>query len=164
MFFSTEKVLVKSNGMEEEVIVFEGENIMRIITIIMSLLLLFACAGSPYQTGDEARQNRENMLKLNIGQTKGPRRNNFRFSVGADGVVPLGEGVIFRDGQIPHLSISDFDSLLVAPLDQPSTDTKTRVGGGGAGVLEDRLVAIQRAGCPVFAEFTEQAVLDRIPL
>ncbi len=43
---------------------------MRIITIIMSLLLFSACAGSPYQTGAEARQNRENMLKLNIGQTK----------------------------------------------------------------------------------------------
>ncbi len=43
---------------------------MRIITGIILFLFLSACAGSPYQTGVEARQNRGNIFKLNIGQSK----------------------------------------------------------------------------------------------
>ena len=43
---------------------------MRLVHIIIALLFLSACAGSPYLTGVEARQNRENMLKLSVGQTK----------------------------------------------------------------------------------------------
>lgn len=47
----------------------KGE-IMRFAAAIATSLLLASCAGSPYQTGVEARQNRDNMLKLNVGQTK----------------------------------------------------------------------------------------------
>ena len=44
--------------------------LMRFVSLLFAILFLAACAGSPYQTGTEARQNRDNMLKLNIGQTK----------------------------------------------------------------------------------------------
>lgn len=37
---------------------------------IISLLVLTSCAGSPYQLGNEARQNRENMIKVGLGQSK----------------------------------------------------------------------------------------------
>ena len=43
---------------------------MRFITLLIAVLFLVSCAGSPYQTGEEARQNRDNMFKLNVGQTK----------------------------------------------------------------------------------------------
>ena len=44
--------------------------IMRLIPIAVVIFFLTACAGSPVQTGAEARQNRDNMINLNIGQTK----------------------------------------------------------------------------------------------
>lgn len=43
---------------------------MRIFILVVLAFALASCAGSPYQTTAEARQNRDNMLKLNIGQTK----------------------------------------------------------------------------------------------
>lgn len=43
---------------------------MRFILILITMLFLASCAGSPYQTGEEARQNRDNLLELNVGQTK----------------------------------------------------------------------------------------------
>ena len=101
---------------------------------------------------------------IDAASTKGPRRNNSLFSVGSDLVVPLGEIVIFLDGQCLHFCVGNLYALLIAPFDQSSTDTQTRTGCGCTGVLEDGLEAVQRATCPVFAEFAEQAVLDRIPL
>lgn len=106
----------------------------------------------------------DKLFKPAYHQLKGPRRNNSLFSVGSDLVVPLGEIVIFLDGQCLHFCVGNLYALLIAPFDQSSTDTQTRTGCGCTGVLEDGFEAVQRATCPVFAEFAEQAVLDRIPL
>jgi hypothetical protein len=86
------------------------------------------------------------------------------FSVGTNLVVPLGEDAIFLDGKRLHLCISDLDTLLIAPFDQPGTNTQTRTSSRHASVLEDGLETIQRPAGPVFAQFAEQAVLNRIPL
>lgn len=40
-----------------------------ILALALSVLLV-ACAGSPYRTGIEAKENRGNLLKLNVGMTK----------------------------------------------------------------------------------------------
>ena len=42
----------------------------RAILSLSLLVLLVACAGSPYRTGIEAEQNRGNLLKLIVGLTK----------------------------------------------------------------------------------------------
>jgi len=44
--------------------------IYRVIIVFAISVLLMACAGSPARTGWEAERNRENMLRLNVGQTK----------------------------------------------------------------------------------------------
>ncbi len=95
--------------------------------------------------------------------TLGPRNNNSLFSVGSDFVVPLWEGLIFLDGKRLHFCVGDLDTLLIALFYQPGTDTQTRTSSGRASILEDGFETIQWAACPVFAEFTEQAVLNRIP-
>ena len=38
--------------------------------LLMSLLLVISCSGSPARTGWEAEKNRANLLKLNLGMTK----------------------------------------------------------------------------------------------
>ena len=43
---------------------------MRIIPLLTVMIFLTACAGSVIQTRGEASKNRDNMLELNIGQTK----------------------------------------------------------------------------------------------
>jgi hypothetical protein len=42
----------------------------RTIIVLALSILLVACAGSPARTGWEAERNRENMLGLNVGQSK----------------------------------------------------------------------------------------------
>jgi len=42
----------------------------RAIWVLVLSVFLMACAGSPARTQWEAESNRENMLRLNVGQTK----------------------------------------------------------------------------------------------
>ncbi len=53
---------------------------------------------------------------------------------------------------------------MVASSVQIGGDGETGDGGGGADEIEDLLVAVQRLASPVFGDFGEQAMLDRIPL
>jgi hypothetical protein len=64
----------------------------------------------------------------------------------------------------PHFCIGDLDTLLNLSLHLPGANTQTCTGSGRTSVLEDGLETIQWKACPVFAEFTEQAMLNRIPL
>ena len=45
-----------------------------------------------------------------------------------------------------------------------SSDLKSGLGLGGAGIVEDLLVGIQRFARPVSRDFGEEAMLDGIPL
>ena len=42
----------------------------RSVFVLFLLFFVVACAGSPMRTGIEAEQNRGNLFKLNVGQTK----------------------------------------------------------------------------------------------
>ena len=58
---------------------------------------------------------------------------------------------------------SGFETARIESAVEISSDPKTGVGLGGAGVVEDLLVGVQRFARPVARDFGEEAMLDGIP-
>ena len=71
---------------------------------------------------------------------------------------------VHGDIQLAHLGVGDFDPFLV-DLANPSR-TNAQAGGSGCGsdIVEDCLEAVEWTPCPVFADFAEQPMFNRIPL
>ena len=95
---------------------------------------------------------------------KGPRKNKTLFSSGSDSVIPFGQGVVLGDGQLMHLCVGDFDTLLVASANEMCPHPQSGGGRCGANVFEDRVEAVKRTSGAVLGEFAEQPMLDWIPL
>ena len=66
--------------------------------------------------------------------------------------------------QAVHLSLRYLATGLVVAVEQRCIDDKTGRGLRGAKKLEYGLVALERLAGPVFADLTEQAMLNGIPL
>ena len=62
------------------------------------------------------------------------------------------------------LGVGYLDAGRVLLFDKLGDDRQASVGGGGADVVEDRLIVGQWHTGPVLADLTEQAMIDRIPL
>jgi len=58
---------------------------------------------------------------------------------------------------------SGFETARIESAVEISSDLKTGVGLGGAGVVEDLLVGVQRFARPVARDCGEEAMLDGIP-
>jgi transketolase len=61
-------------------------------------------------------------------------------SLGADGVVAGGLGVVMTDRQVLHLLVADFDASGVVGLDEVGVDPEPGLGPGGADVVDDGLI------------------------
>ena len=57
-----------------------------------------------------------------------------------------------------------FDTTRIVVTIEISGDLKSGVGAGGASIVEDFLVGIQRFARPVSRNFGKQSMLDGIPL
>ena len=66
--------------------------------------------------------------------------------------------------QLLHLLVGDFDAFGVVGVHQVGVDFEASRGAGGAGVVEDRLVAVEGTAGPVLADLAEQPMLDGVPL
>ena len=65
--------------------------------------------------------------------------------------------------ELGHLFCCDFLSGLKVFGDQVTFDSQARLGFGFCDQAQDGLVAIQRLAGPMFADFTEEPMLNRIP-
>src|SRR6266542_117445 len=83
---------------------------------------------------------------------------------GFNRIVPLGENIVRVESEQAKLFRCRDGLSLVASAVQIGGDGKAGLGGGSADEIEYFLVAVQRLAGPVFGDFGEQAMLDRIPL
>ena len=61
------------------------------------------------------------------------------------------------------LVIGDFAACGILVVDEVGGDAEAGLGGCGADVVEDRLVASQRLSGPVSTDLAEEAVVDGVP-
>jgi len=79
----------------------------------------------------------------------------------SDGVVPLWEGCVSGDPEIPQPLGRRFDLEWVVLRVQVRADSESRGSGGLADQAEDLVVVGERLGSPVLADLTEQAAFNR---
>ena len=65
--------------------------------------------------------------------------------------------------ELPHLLIGDLFAFFVFLGQHTGTQHKSGRSGGGANVLEDGLIALQRATRPIVADLGKEAMFDGIP-
>lgn len=65
--------------------------------------------------------------------------------------------------ELPHLLVGDLFAFFVFLVEHTGTHIESGGGGGGANVLEDGLIAVQRATRPIVADLGKQAMFDGIP-
>jgi len=73
----------------------------------------------------------------------GPRKNNFPFSGGAQGVVPSWQSRVAGDGQLADHRVGNPDALLVSFANEACPQTEPGRRARRADVVDDGLVAVQ---------------------
>ena len=74
---------------------------------------------------------------------------------GRQGVVPLGMDIVFLDGQCLHLSVRNLLSDAVGSTYEVRSYPKPGQRRGGAQMVENGFVAVERSTRPVLAHLTE---------
>jgi hypothetical protein len=138
----THQVVALVDGNETQIRVIEtaakeyGVNVTLVLDFIHVTEYIWNAAWCFYKEGDPLAEEwvNEHLRRILEGgvvgvaagmrssATKGPRKNNFLFSVRADRVVPKRKRSVPSDGQSAHLVVGDLGSCLVLPLDEMSAN------------------------------------------